>query len=357
MKNEKLKILLSIILLGSLLFPLISLADGTYKMDGKPVNYKGFVPCGKDKETLAPGESDEVALPCQLCHFFVMFRNALDFILKLAVVIAVLMLTIGGFLFLFAGGSPKILDSAKRILTSTLLGLVIILAAWMIINTIFMAVGAADWTGLKEGWFSIECPIKPFIEKEEAYQKEEKIEKIVTKVETNPDEVTVEDLVFVEENIEELNEEQLIAIKEYSEQVTDSTKKDAATKALAKKEEKEEKAEEKEEKAEEKEEKNTITAVIRNSRTGKSCNEYCNDSYKHLDPNATCISVGTDAGATNGQKWIITLYQACGKQRTTCGEIMTSKWSKYCADDYSSTWRGPSYRRTPWTNCLCQISR
>ncbi len=149
--KKKIIFIFLIIFLGSLLLPLASLAAGTYKVDGKTATYEGLVPCGKSEK--GPGETDEVTMPCQFCHFFVMFRGILDFVLKLVIVIGVLMLTIGGFMFLFAGGSPKILDSAKSILTSTVIGLVIIFAAWMIINTIFMAIGVADWTSLKEGWF------------------------------------------------------------------------------------------------------------------------------------------------------------------------------------------------------------
>ncbi len=174
MKNFKL-IFLFIILGSLLLFPLVSLA-GTYKVDSKNIYYEGLVPCGIDKPLCdAPfedgkcsgnlirtkvGEEEHEGMPCQFCHFFVMFRGILDFILKLVIVIGVLMLTIGGFMFLFAGGSPKTLDLAKRILTSTVIGLAIIFGAWLIINTIFMAIGVANWTGLREGWFSIECQIK-----------------------------------------------------------------------------------------------------------------------------------------------------------------------------------------------------
>ncbi|XOB42016.1 MAG: pilin [Candidatus Nealsonbacteria bacterium] len=178
MKNEKLKILFSITFLGSLLFaPLISLAAGIYQVSPYPgtyygsmdICYEGLVPCGQGKPywkngTIVGGKCQgnkvDEGMPCQFCHFFVMFRGILDFILKLVIVIGVLMLTIGGFMFLFAGGSPKTLDLAKRILTSTVIGLAIIFGAWLIINTIFMAIGVAGWTGLREGWFSIECAIK-----------------------------------------------------------------------------------------------------------------------------------------------------------------------------------------------------
>ena len=134
--NFKFQIFL-LIIFCLLFLPIISLAD------------VGLVPCG------GPGQQE-----CQFCHFFVMFRNIIDFVLfKLVPPVAVLMLAIGGFLFFFAGGSPGTLARAKSIITSTIIGLVIIFAAWIIINTFFVVIGVADWTNLKEGWFKIDCPI------------------------------------------------------------------------------------------------------------------------------------------------------------------------------------------------------
>jgi hypothetical protein len=130
------KILLLIIFLGSLISPLIASAAG-------------LVPCG--------GEGED---PCTLCHFFLMFKNIVDFVLfTLVPVVAVLMLVIGGFMFFFAGGSPEALSRAKSIITSTVIGLLVIYAAWLIVNTFFVIIGVADWTGLKGGWFSIDCPV------------------------------------------------------------------------------------------------------------------------------------------------------------------------------------------------------
>jgi len=157
--------------LASLFFPLVSLAAcpkglNSYKADDTLICYKGLVPCGKDPDALAPGESKEVALPCQFCHLFVMFDGIVDFILKLVIIIAVLMLTIGGFMFIFAGGNPGILTKAKSILTSVAIGLAIIFGAYLIIGTILQAIGLSDWTKeiyqnwWKEGIFQIECQIK-----------------------------------------------------------------------------------------------------------------------------------------------------------------------------------------------------
>jgi len=181
MKN--LKLLFLIIFLGSLLFPLIGLASlSSYEGYGKTIYYEGLVPCGKS-EPLAEGESEEVKLPCQFCHFFVMFKSILDFVLKLVIIIAVLMLTVGGFMFFFAGGNPAALDRAKGILTSTAIGLVIIFAAWLIVNSILTFPGFINpqlsWDPTK--WFQVECPIEKIITKER--EKKEDYQKKITNLE------------------------------------------------------------------------------------------------------------------------------------------------------------------------------
>lgn len=109
---------------------------------------EGLVPCGTED------------CPCQFCHFFVLFDNIVRFVLfNLVPPIAVLMLVIAGVMFFTATGSPEKINEAKKIITSTVLGLLIIFAAWIIINTVFMFIGVAGWTGLREGWFQIDCPI------------------------------------------------------------------------------------------------------------------------------------------------------------------------------------------------------
>jgi len=219
----------------------LAVSYNTYKADGKTVIYEGLVPCGKEvciySGTETVGEFLEFlelfkvdhpdftleknceglggewkSIPCQFCHFFVMFRGILDFVLKLVIIIGVLMLTIGGFMFFFAGGSPATLDRAKRVLTSTVIGLVIIFAAWLIINTIFMGIGVAKWTNLREGWFTIPCSIKPLVEKgEEGVAPEEKeeeqikneIRKILSK---DVADITSEEVGLLEENPELVSE-------------------------------------------------------------------------------------------------------------------------------------------------------
>ena len=201
-----------IIFLGGLLFPSIGWA-GTYMachdtvIQNKrcdpgetftTVYYDGLVPCGKGyctgdslnieeikarigggqslaqacdasvggqyRTRILEGTDIEIGFPCTFCHLFVMLDGIIDFVLlQLVPVIAVLMLVIGGVMFALAGftewGLPFTFEQAKKLMTSVVIGLVIIFAAWLIIDLFFRVIGVVEWTGLQSGWFSIKCPI------------------------------------------------------------------------------------------------------------------------------------------------------------------------------------------------------
>jgi hypothetical protein len=132
---------------------------------------KGLVPCGD----IAAGEP-----PCQFCHLFVMFDRIIDFLLtKIVPPLAVLMLVIGGLMFMIAyfteaeapvptngAAGPSLLNRAKKLINSVIIGLVIIYGAWLVIGLFFQVIGLADWTAQiyqnwwKQGFFTIpDCPI------------------------------------------------------------------------------------------------------------------------------------------------------------------------------------------------------
>ena len=123
----------------------------------------GFVPCAKmcdDPDTL-----DNECDPCTLCHFFVMFDTILDFVFFTIVpVVAVLMIVISGAMFFFATGSPSTLETAKKALTSVVLGIIVVYSAFLIIGLFLMAIGLEKitWEPFFIGWwrnglFEINC--------------------------------------------------------------------------------------------------------------------------------------------------------------------------------------------------------
>jgi hypothetical protein len=135
------KVFKKILFVSTLLFPLVSFANG-------------LVPCGD-------------GTPCTLCHFFVLFKNIVDFLLLpptgVVYLVGFLMFVVAGMLYLVAyvvsPDDPKLTAQANKAMTSVVIGLVIALGAWVFVNTFMLFIGVADWTGLKEGWFKIDCPV------------------------------------------------------------------------------------------------------------------------------------------------------------------------------------------------------
>jgi hypothetical protein len=103
-----------------------------------------LVPCG-------PGTGKD----CQFCDFFVLINNILAFAFEVIAFIVVVMAIVGGVFFFFAGANPDALRRAKGIITSVVIGIVIILAAWAIVNTIFEYSGIIKMQGWQ--WWNIQC--------------------------------------------------------------------------------------------------------------------------------------------------------------------------------------------------------
>ena len=77
--------------------------------------------------------------PCTICDIWVLTKNVVDFILgTLAVPIVIVALIIGGFMYLTSSGDPKKTEQAKKVVTSAIIGLVIALAAFLIVDTILV---------------------------------------------------------------------------------------------------------------------------------------------------------------------------------------------------------------------------
>jgi len=144
-KNQKLSLLFLIVFLGSLLLPTVSLAR--------------LVPCGYDIN--ADGVYDPATERCTLCHLFKMIVDIASWVITYLVIpVGTLMLIIGGFMFFFAGTDPGMLSQAKKILTSTVIGLVVIFSAWLIVGTFLNALGVVHIDHIMTPWnVNALCPL------------------------------------------------------------------------------------------------------------------------------------------------------------------------------------------------------
>jgi len=114
------------------------------------------VPCGRmcDDPNTDICECD----PCTLCHLFVLFKKIVDFLtLNIISPLAVLMIVVGGVMFLTAAGDPGRIGTAKKILTAVVIGLCIVFLAWLIVDTIitFLTPAGSPF----QNWSEINCPV------------------------------------------------------------------------------------------------------------------------------------------------------------------------------------------------------
>ncbi len=99
-----------------------------------PVQAAGLVPCS--------------GLNCTVCDLFALLGNITNFILKdVMPPLAGLFFLVGGIMMVAAGGSEERFKKGKTILVNTLIGVVIVLAAWIVINTLITALGQSFGAG------------------------------------------------------------------------------------------------------------------------------------------------------------------------------------------------------------------
>ena len=110
-----------------------------------------LVPCGtKANET-----------PCTFCDLFLMAQTIIDFITTGIFILAVIFIIVGGLTILLAGAVPSNLELGKKIITNAIIGVVIALLAWTVINMIFNTLVSTDKNKFPAPWNDIECEVKP----------------------------------------------------------------------------------------------------------------------------------------------------------------------------------------------------
>ncbi|MBP9750209.1 MAG: hypothetical protein KBD21_05790 [Candidatus Pacebacteria bacterium] len=111
----------------------------------------GLVPCS--------------GIECQACHAIELVQRILNFIVMIASGIAVLLFSYAGFLMLTAAGNTGKIEKGKGVFVNVLIGIVIVLAGWLIIDTIMKAMfegSALSGTQGFGGWNEIQCgPLVP----------------------------------------------------------------------------------------------------------------------------------------------------------------------------------------------------
>jgi hypothetical protein len=92
-------------------------------------NTTGLVPCGND------AQNDE----CTVCHLQVLAMNLLNWLVLIVVAVAAILFVNAGALYVFSPTNPGNISKAHKLFLSALIGLIIVLSAWLIINMVMSA--------------------------------------------------------------------------------------------------------------------------------------------------------------------------------------------------------------------------
>ncbi|MDD2730619.1 MAG: hypothetical protein PHW33_00640 [Candidatus Portnoybacteria bacterium] len=97
-------------------------------------------------------------LDCTICHFLVMLKNILDFLVKMVMPpLAGLMFLVGGIMMIAGGASEENYKKGRDIMKNALIGVLIVLASWAIINTLIVTFGRAVDGFTPISWWKVEC--------------------------------------------------------------------------------------------------------------------------------------------------------------------------------------------------------
>ncbi len=121
----------------------------------------GLVPCGANTDD--PGTTYNETEQCSICHLVSGVSVLTTYIRDIMVFAALAIIVAMGILYIVSAGNPGMMETAKKGVFASLAGLVIILAAWIIVNTVmFVVFDAESDLGISAtfsvtGGFSFDC--------------------------------------------------------------------------------------------------------------------------------------------------------------------------------------------------------
>ncbi len=117
-----------------------------------------FVDAASYPSGLIPCDGPE----CQACHFLQLGQNLITWFIGIMATLAALIVAFAGFKMLTSGGNSGKVSAAKEMMTNVVIGFIIVLAAWIIVDTVMKLFLKQDV--LRGPWYQIECvPPPPYV--------------------------------------------------------------------------------------------------------------------------------------------------------------------------------------------------
>ncbi len=93
---------------------------------------------------------------CEFCDFANMARAIFNFIIAALVIIAGIVLAVAGLFLVVSGGDNAYREQAKTLMVNTVVGLILVLTAWLLIDIIMKTLYDESQFG---PWNTIECVV------------------------------------------------------------------------------------------------------------------------------------------------------------------------------------------------------
>ncbi len=120
------------------------------------VSFAQIVPC--DGAIGIGGDANRV---CQGCHLVQLGQNIITFLIEIIAFGGAVVFAIGGLRMVMSRGNTGEVEAAKSMMTNVVIGLVILLAGWLVIDTVLKTL-LDDSTESEMGpWHTIECVTQP----------------------------------------------------------------------------------------------------------------------------------------------------------------------------------------------------
>ena len=100
---------------------------------------------------------------CTICDGLKVVQGGMTYLIELGIAVAVLIITYGAILIMIGGAMPAKIQEGKKAITAAVVGVILMLMAWIIVNQVFfMFVSGGGITG--KPWNKIECPAEEQLE-------------------------------------------------------------------------------------------------------------------------------------------------------------------------------------------------
>jgi hypothetical protein len=106
----------------------------------------GIIQCGRGGQ-----------LMCTLCDMIKGFNAIIQYIMKIAIGVALLAIAIGGVMYIISAGSSSQAETAKTTIQNAVIGFVVIFAAYIIVNTTILYLGTKPGMGINAQWGTFDC--------------------------------------------------------------------------------------------------------------------------------------------------------------------------------------------------------